>query len=96
MTKSGRVGLAQFILRTSETLSVLKPMKGVLVLSKIRFAEEIRSTEELKIPPVSLVKPEELKTPTIGAVDSTESEKQLQQIKWLLVALIVLMILKNK
>jgi hypothetical protein len=42
------------------------------------------------------IKPEELKTPTIGAVDSTESEKQLQQIKWLLVALIVLMILKNK
>jgi hypothetical protein len=42
------------------------------------------------------IKPEELKTPNIGAVDSTESEKQLQQIKWLLVALIVLMILKNK
>ncbi len=61
LTKSGKVGLAQFILRTAETLSVLKPMKDVLVLSKIRFAEEIRSFEELKLPARSVVKPEELK-----------------------------------
>ena len=61
MEKSGKVGLAQFVLRTSETLSVLKPMKDVMVLSKIRFAEEIRSIEELKLPAKSLVKPEELK-----------------------------------
>jgi DNA end-binding protein Ku len=61
MAKSGKVGLAQFVLRTSETLSVLKPMNDVLVLSKIRFAEEIRSIEELKLPPKSVVKPDELK-----------------------------------
>ena len=61
LAKSGKVGLAQFILRTAETLSVLKPMKDVLVLSKIRFAEEIRSVEELKLPARSVVKPEELK-----------------------------------
>jgi DNA end-binding protein Ku len=61
MAKSGKVGLAQFILRTAETLSVLKPMKDVLVLSKIRFAEEIRSTEELKLPSHSMIKPDELK-----------------------------------
>ena len=61
MAKSGKVGLAQFVLRTSETLSVLKPLKDVMVLSKIRFAEEIRSMEELKLPSKSLVKPEELK-----------------------------------
>lgn len=61
MAKSGKVGLAQFVLRTAETLSVLKPLKDVLVLSKIRFAEEIRGTEELKLPSQSIVKPEELK-----------------------------------
>jgi DNA end-binding protein Ku len=61
LAKSGKVGLAQFILRTAETLSVLKPMNDVLVLSKIRFAEEIRSIEELKLPARSIVKPEELK-----------------------------------
>jgi DNA end-binding protein Ku len=61
MAKSGKVGLAQFVLRTSETLSVLKPMEDVLVLSKIRFAEEIRSTEELKVPEKTIIKNEELK-----------------------------------
>jgi DNA end-binding protein Ku len=60
MKKSGKVGLAQFVLRTAETLSVLKPREDVLVLSKIRFAEEIRSTEELKLPRKSLVRPEEM------------------------------------
>jgi hypothetical protein len=40
------------------------------------------------------IKPEELKTP-VGAIESTESEKQLQQIKWLLVVLIAIMIFKN-
>lgn len=61
LAKSAKVGLAQFVLRTSSTLSVIKPMKDVLVLSKIRFAEEIRSAEELKLPPKSVVKAEELK-----------------------------------
>jgi hypothetical protein len=42
------------------------------------------------------IQPEELKTPIGATVEASESEKQLQQIKWLLVALIVLMILKNK
>jgi DNA end-binding protein Ku len=61
LAKSGKVGLAQFVLRTAATLSVLKPMKEVLVLRKIRFAEEIRSAEELKVPAKTLIKPEELK-----------------------------------
>lgn len=61
MSKTGKVGIAQFVLRTSATLSVLKPMNDVLVLSKIRFAEEIRSSEELKVPPKNVVKAEELK-----------------------------------
>lgn len=60
MKKSGKVGLAQFVLRTASTLSILKPKNDVLVLSKIRFAEEIRSTEELKLPIKSLIKPAEL------------------------------------
>jgi hypothetical protein len=41
------------------------------------------------------IKPEELKTPVGAVVESTESEKQLQQIKWLLVVLIAIMIFKN-
>ncbi|HLO90465.1 MAG: Ku protein [Chloroflexota bacterium] len=61
LVKSGKVGVAQFVLRTAATLTVLKPKDGVLVLSKIRFAEEIRSSDELVLPPKSEVKSPELK-----------------------------------
>lgn len=50
LAKSRKVGIAQFVMRTSAVLTVIKPHNDVLVLSKIRFAEEIRSTEEIKIP----------------------------------------------
>lgn len=64
LNKTGKVGIAQFVLRTSETLSVLKSMDDILVLSKIRFAQEIRSTEGLELPPKSLVQADELKMAT--------------------------------
>lgn len=61
LAKTGKVGIAQFVLRTTETLIVLKPMDNVLVVSKIRFAQEIRGTEEFDLPAKSVVKPAELK-----------------------------------
>lgn len=60
LTKSEKVGIAQFVMRTAAVLTVIKPLKEVLVLSKIRFAQEIRSTEEIKIPTKSEIKPAEL------------------------------------
>lgn len=61
LNKSGKVGIGQFVLRTAETLAVLKPMNELLVLSRIRFAEEIRSAEEIKVPAKTIVKAEETK-----------------------------------
>ena len=61
LKKSGKVGIAQFVLRTVESLTVLKPMGNILVLSKIRFAEEIRTIEDFNLPAKTLVKPAELK-----------------------------------
>lgn len=61
LVKSGKVGVAQFVLRTTEALTVLKPMRNVLLLTKIRFAEEIRSTKEIDAPSKSDVKPQQLK-----------------------------------
>jgi DNA end-binding protein Ku len=61
LAKSKKVGIAQFVLRTAETLTVMKPRGNVLVLSKIRFDQEIRDTSELNLPPASDVKPAELK-----------------------------------
>ncbi len=60
LTKTGMVGVAQFVLRTAEMLTVLKPYDKVLVLSKIRFAEEIREQEGFNLPPKSAVKAAEL------------------------------------
>lgn len=61
MEKSQKVGIAQFVMRTAEVLTVLKPKGNVLVLSKIRFAQEIRDIDEFTLPAKSEVKPAELK-----------------------------------
>lgn len=61
MNETGKVGVARFVLRTAEVLAVIKPLKNVLVLCKIRFAEEIRDTDEFSLPSCSGVKQAELK-----------------------------------
>lgn len=61
LAKSGKAGIAQFVLRTAETLTMIKPMGNMLVLSKLRFAEEIRSTSEFDLPAKTAIKPAELK-----------------------------------
>ena len=61
LTKSGKVGVAQFVMRTSEALTVLRPYGKILLLSRLRFAEEVRSAEELTGGSISSVKPQELK-----------------------------------
>lgn len=48
--KSGRVGVATFVLRNKESLCLIKAREDVLVLHRLRFPEEIRDTKELNIP----------------------------------------------
>ena len=50
LAKSGKVGVAQFVLRNRESLCVLKPHGHGLVLNALRFADEIRSMDELSLP----------------------------------------------
>lgn len=78
--KSGKVGVAQFVLRTAATLTVLKPKDDILVLSKLRFAEEIRSTDELVVPPKSEVKPAELKI-ALTLIDQYSTEFDITAFK---------------
>lgn len=80
LKKSGKVGVAQFVMRTSETLTILKPKDDVLVLSKIRFAEEVRSTEELILPAKTEVKPPELKI-ALTLIDQYTSEFDISSFK---------------
>ncbi|WP_207420479.1 non-homologous end joining protein Ku [Desertivirga brevis] len=50
LQKSKKAGLGRFVLRTSENLCILHPLEKVIVISKIRFAEEVRSSEEILTP----------------------------------------------
>ncbi len=49
LKKTGKAGLGSFVLRNRESLVIIKPVNNVLLLNKIRFAEEIRDTGEIRI-----------------------------------------------
>ena len=50
LQKTKMAGLGSFVLRQKENLCVIYPQDNVLVISRIRFAQEIRSTSEISIP----------------------------------------------
>lgn len=50
LEKSGKVALAKFVLRNREHLAVIKVYEDVLILNQIRYQQEIRKHDELKIP----------------------------------------------
>ncbi|MDB5157173.1 MAG: Ku protein [Mucilaginibacter sp.] len=49
LLKSGKAGLARFVLRNTESLCIVHPVKNVLVVTRIRFGQEIRETDDLDI-----------------------------------------------
>ena len=51
MKQSDKAGLAKFVLRNVESLAVVYPVGKVIVVNNIRFAQEIRSIEDLNISP---------------------------------------------
>lgn len=60
LKKTGKAGLGTFVLRNRESLVLVKPADDILLLNKIRFAQEIRDTDEIKVPSTQS-KPAELK-----------------------------------
>jgi DNA end-binding protein Ku len=55
----GKVGLAEFVMRNKEALAIIKTSGKAIVLNRIRFAEEIKSVEDLNLPDISKTKPKE-------------------------------------
>src|SRR5580698_5648059 len=49
LVASKKAGLARFVLRSTESLCIVHPVEHVLVITRIRFGHEIRSTEDLNI-----------------------------------------------
>jgi DNA end-binding protein Ku len=60
LKKSGKVGVGSFVMRSKESLCVVKPLDNVIVLNKIRFSQEIRNVNDLNIPNKVTIKPAEL------------------------------------
>lgn len=61
LRKSKKVGIATFVMRSKETLAILKANEKVIILNRSRFEEEIRKPDELALPAKSEVKATELK-----------------------------------
>lgn len=61
LAKTKKVGIASFVMRSKESLAILRANEKVIILNRIRFQQEIRDPAELKLPPKSEVKANELK-----------------------------------
>jgi DNA end-binding protein Ku len=63
LKKTKMVGLGTFVLRSKQLLGIIKPYEDVVVLNKIRFAQEIRDHKDLDLPSAKAVhlKPAEIK-----------------------------------
>jgi DNA end-binding protein Ku len=60
LRESGRVGIAKFILRDSQHLAAVEVIDDAIVLSVMRFADELVDTSTLAFPPASDIRKAEL------------------------------------
>lgn len=58
LEKSKKAGLARFVLRSKENLCILHPIKKAIVVTKIRFAAQIRPMDDLLTPDIDVTKKE--------------------------------------
>ena len=49
LKKSGKAGLARFVLRSTESLCIVFPVDKAIVVTRIRFMQQIRDQDELKL-----------------------------------------------
>jgi DNA end-binding protein Ku len=50
LVKAGKAGVATVVIRTRQYLAAVVPLGEVLLLNTLRYAEEVRSTEDVGIP----------------------------------------------
>lgn len=60
LIKSKKAGVARFVLRNTENLCVIHPLDEVIVVTKIRYAEEIRSNSEISTSDLATIGKKEL------------------------------------
>lgn len=79
LKKTGKTGLSTFVLRTKESLGLIKPIDKMLVLQKIRYEEEVRATDEIKVPD-TVPKPAEIKM-AITLIDQLSGKFDISKYK---------------
>jgi DNA end-binding protein Ku len=79
LEKSGKVGIAQFVLRNKEHLCALKATDSLIMLVRLRFAEEIRPVDEVA-PKATALKPAELKM-AISLIDQLSDNFKADKYK---------------
>jgi DNA end-binding protein Ku len=72
MKETGKAALGQYAARGQQHLVLLRPLNGVLVMEQLHYADEIRPTTEVTIPPGE-VKAAELKLAT-QLIDQTSND----------------------
>jgi len=72
MKETGKAALGQYAARGQQHLVLLRPLNGVLVMEQLHYADEIRPTTEVTIPPGE-VKDAELKLAT-QLIDQTSND----------------------
>ncbi|MBC7873229.1 MAG: Ku protein [Ferruginibacter sp.] len=60
LQKTGKAGVGLFVMHNREHVCIIKAQNDVIILNRIRFAQEIRSPKDLNLP-VAKSKPAELK-----------------------------------
>jgi DNA end-binding protein Ku len=80
LQKTGKVGVASFVMRNKESLAILRVSGEAIILNKIRFAEEIRPVKELTLPAKSSVKPAELKM-AVSLIDQLSGKFNISKYK---------------
>jgi DNA end-binding protein Ku len=80
LQKTAKVGIATFVMRNKESLALLRASDNIIILNRLRFAEEIRDTTELELPAKTAVKPTELKM-AISLINQLSEKFDITQYK---------------
>jgi DNA end-binding protein Ku len=67
LKKTKKAGLSTFVMRASESVAIIRPYEGILLLNKLRFHENIRSVVDIK--------------PAISRIQKSEMDMAVQLIK---------------
>ena len=80
LNKTGKVGVATFVMRHKEILAILRTSGDVIILNRIRFEEEIRDSKELNLPKSSSIKKGELEM-AISLIDQLTGKFDIKGYK---------------